>query len=180
MQLPHCAGRGRRNVLADDDRASGAGRRELDHAELVPSRVVDVRPPTRVAIKGFGANDVRDRDDDDLEFHVHRGPRTVSTAGSLRILVLPISGSFDATIIASALTASGARWQRICCPHGDMATAHVIAIAPRCRRYFGIGRHHARLDRPGSDMIPSVGALVTGGIRDGGSVAKLGLGLGGR
>jgi hypothetical protein len=41
-----------------------------------------------------------------------------------------------------------------------MVTAHVIAIAPRCRRYFGIGRHDAQLDGSGRDMILPVEALV--------------------
>ncbi len=39
------AGCSRGDVLAEDDRASGAGRRELDHAEVVTVVVVGIKPP---------------------------------------------------------------------------------------------------------------------------------------
>jgi len=69
------AGRRRGDVLAEDDGASGAGRRELDNPKVIPGRVVDVEPPTQVAIETLGAIHVRDRDDDDLKLHVDRAPR---------------------------------------------------------------------------------------------------------
>src|ERR1700722_4653293 len=65
-------GRGCGDVLAEGDRASGAGRRELDPSIIVPGGVVEVKPPTQVAIESLGAIDVRDRDDDDLKLHVDR------------------------------------------------------------------------------------------------------------
>jgi hypothetical protein len=48
----------------------GAGRRQLDHAEVVAGGEVGVEPPTQAAIETLGAVDVRNRDDDDLEPHV--------------------------------------------------------------------------------------------------------------
>src|SRR6266481_7176498 len=63
---------GRRNSLAEDDRASRAWRRELYDPKLVTLSEVGVEPPTQVAVKALGAIDVRDRDDDDLELHVDR------------------------------------------------------------------------------------------------------------
>ena len=69
------AGRRRGDVLAEEDRASGAGRRELDHAVVVTGREVGIEPPAEAAVKSLGAIDVRNRDDDDLELHVGR-PRT--------------------------------------------------------------------------------------------------------
>ena len=41
------AGRRRGDVLAEDDRAPGARRRELDHAEVVTGGEVGVEPPAR-------------------------------------------------------------------------------------------------------------------------------------
>ena len=77
MHVLRRARRSRRNVLAEDDRASGAGRRELDHSVVVPRCVVDVEPPTQVAIELLGPIDVRDGQHDDLECHIHgaRGGR---------------------------------------------------------------------------------------------------------
>ena len=56
--------------FAEDDRAAGAGRRELDHAEVVAPGEVGVEPPTQAAIEALGAIGVRNRDDDDLKPHV--------------------------------------------------------------------------------------------------------------
>jgi len=64
------AGRRRGDVLAEDDRASGARRRELDHTKVVTGGEVGVEPPTQAAVKTLGAIDVRNRDDDDLELYV--------------------------------------------------------------------------------------------------------------
>src|ERR1700730_10371473 len=61
------------NVLAEDDRASGAGRRELDHSKVIPGRVVDVEPPNPSRHRSAWRDRRPRRDDDDLELHVDRG-----------------------------------------------------------------------------------------------------------
>jgi hypothetical protein len=62
----------RGDVFAEDDRAPGAGRGKLDHAEVVLAVVVGVEPPPEAAVKALGAIDVRNRDDGDLQLHVDR------------------------------------------------------------------------------------------------------------
>jgi hypothetical protein len=57
----------RGDVLAEDDRAPGALRRELDHAEVVTAVVVGVEPPPQPPLELFRAVDIRHGDDDDLE-----------------------------------------------------------------------------------------------------------------
>jgi hypothetical protein len=52
------AGCRRGDVLAEDDRAPGAWRRELDHAKIVTGGEVGVEPPTQAAVKALGAIDV--------------------------------------------------------------------------------------------------------------------------
>jgi len=47
----------------------GARRRELNHTTASRTEVA-VEPPPEAAIELLGAVDIRDRDDDDLEFHV--------------------------------------------------------------------------------------------------------------
>src|ERR1700722_11019339 len=66
VQPPRRTGRGYGNVFAEGDRASGAGRRELDHPVVIPGRVVEVESPAQGAVEALGAIDVRDRDNDDL------------------------------------------------------------------------------------------------------------------
>src|SRR4029450_544593 len=56
------AGCRRGDVLAEDDRAPGARRRELDHAPLFTGGEVGVEPPTQTAVEALGAIDVRYRD----------------------------------------------------------------------------------------------------------------------
>jgi hypothetical protein len=63
------AGRRRGDVLAEDDRAWRAGRRELYHPPVAGGEV-GIQPPAEAAVKALGAIDVRNRDDDDLELHV--------------------------------------------------------------------------------------------------------------
>jgi hypothetical protein len=77
------AGRGQSYVLAEDDRAAGTGRRELDDAEVIPGRVVQVEPPTQLALEALGAINVRDRDDDHLELHFERARPKFSAANAL-------------------------------------------------------------------------------------------------
>src|SRR5215469_7298172 len=64
------AGGCRGDVLAEDDRARRARRRELDHAVIVAGGKVGIEPPTQAAIKALGAIDVRNRDDHDFELHI--------------------------------------------------------------------------------------------------------------
>src|SRR5271155_3922190 len=69
------------DVPAEDDRASGARRRELDHAEVAAVVVVGVEPPPEPRVKLLRAVDIRDGDDDDLELGVDS--RGVTTHGGL-------------------------------------------------------------------------------------------------
>ncbi len=61
------AGRGRRDVRAELDRAPRAGRRELDDPEAVIEGEVGVEPPPEVSIELLRAVDIRDGDDEHLE-----------------------------------------------------------------------------------------------------------------
>src|SRR6266436_4045544 len=58
------------DILAEDDRASGARRRELDHAEVVTVVIVGVEPPPEPPVELLRAVDIRDGDDDHLEFRL--------------------------------------------------------------------------------------------------------------
>src|SRR4029077_3826497 len=64
-------GSGRRDVVAELDRAPGARRRELDQAETLGGGAVEVEPPSDPLVKPLRAVDIRNRDDDDLELHVN-------------------------------------------------------------------------------------------------------------
>jgi hypothetical protein len=75
MRYRFCAGRGRRDSLAEVDRARRARRRELDDPKIVTPGDVGVEPPAQAAVKALGAIDVRNGDDDDLELQVDR-PRS--------------------------------------------------------------------------------------------------------
>src|SRR6266478_2742370 len=63
------AGCRRSYVLAEDDRAPGARRRELDHAEVFTAVVVGVEPPPEPPVELLRAVYIRDGDDDYLELH---------------------------------------------------------------------------------------------------------------
>ena len=58
------------DILAEDDRASGARWRELDHAEVITVVIVGVEPPPEPPIELLRTVDIRDGDDDDLELRV--------------------------------------------------------------------------------------------------------------
>src|SRR6202453_626402 len=76
-----CLGRtgsGRRDVLAEMDRAGGAQRRELDQAEIFGGGAVNVEPPSDPLVKRPRAIDIRNGDDDDLELHVNPRDARVS------------------------------------------------------------------------------------------------------
>src|SRR5262249_37440280 len=64
------AGRGRRDVRAELDRALRAGRRELHDPEAVIEAEVGVEPPTEVPIELLRVVDIRDGNDDGLELQV--------------------------------------------------------------------------------------------------------------
>src|SRR5580704_18602878 len=55
------------DILAEDNRASGTRRRELDHAEVVTVVIVGVEPPPEPPVELLRAVDIRDGDDDHLE-----------------------------------------------------------------------------------------------------------------
>ena len=63
-------GRRRRNVLAEDDRASRTRRGELDHPKVFAVVVVGVEPPSQLGVELLGAVYIRNGNDNDLEFHV--------------------------------------------------------------------------------------------------------------
>ena len=87
------AGCRRRDVLAEDDRASGARRRELDYAEVVTVVEVGVEPPPELRVELLRAVDIRDGDDDDLELHVDFRDARVRRA-SLRTSSMHLPCSF--------------------------------------------------------------------------------------
>src|SRR5271170_4919535 len=66
-------GSGRRDVLAEMDRATGAWRRELDQAEIFAGGAVNVEPPSDSLVKLLCAVDIRDGNDDHLEPHIDLG-----------------------------------------------------------------------------------------------------------
>jgi hypothetical protein len=71
VQVLGRTGRGRGDARAELDRALGARRCELDDAEVVTSSAVGVEPPAETPVELLCAVDIRDRDDDHLELHVH-------------------------------------------------------------------------------------------------------------
>jgi hypothetical protein len=88
------------DVLAEDDRAPGTRRRELDHAEVaIVGGVVGVEPPPQAAVEALGAVDVRNRDDQDLKFEVDSRVLVDSSADSPSIegfvMSLTISDQFE-------------------------------------------------------------------------------------
>src|SRR5262245_29641161 len=72
IEILRRARHGRRDSLAEVDRAGRAWRRELYDPEIVTPGDIGVEPPTQAAVKALGAIDVRNGDDDDLELQVER------------------------------------------------------------------------------------------------------------
>ena len=64
------AGSRRVDILAEDDRAAGAWRRELNHAKVFTIVVVGVESPPKLPIELLRAVHIRDGDNDDFELHV--------------------------------------------------------------------------------------------------------------
>ena len=64
------AGCDRRDFCAELDRAPGPGWRELDDSKSVIKAEVGVEPPAESCVELLRAVDIRDRNDDDLEFQV--------------------------------------------------------------------------------------------------------------
>src|SRR6476659_7668256 len=89
------AGRRRGHVLPKNDRAPGARRRELDHAPVFTDEV-GVEPPPEPRVELLRSIDIRDGNNDDLEFHVDfRGARLagrvaprISSAGFVMFFLL--------------------------------------------------------------------------------------------
>src|SRR5580704_16112970 len=75
------AGSRRRDVPAEDDRAPGARRRELNHAKVLTVVVVGVESPPEPRVELLRAIDIRDGDNDDFELHVDF--RNASLAGGV-------------------------------------------------------------------------------------------------
>ena len=88
------AGRGRRDLRAELDRAPRAGRRELDDPEAVIEREVGVEPPPEFRVELLRAVDIRDGDDDDLELQVDFGNARVVVADFLVHFESPLSEVF--------------------------------------------------------------------------------------
>ncbi len=59
------------SAIAEDDRAPGARRRELDHAPVIIGEV-GVEPPSHAGLKALGTINICNRENDDLEFHLDR------------------------------------------------------------------------------------------------------------
>src|SRR5271165_5399167 len=59
------------DVLAENDRASGARRRELDHPEVFTAVIIGVQTPAQRLVEAFGAVYVGDWQYNNFEFHVH-------------------------------------------------------------------------------------------------------------
>src|ERR1700722_5966208 len=64
------AGCCRGNVFAEDDRATGAGRRKLDHAVAFTGIVVRIEPPSQPRVKFLRAVHIGNGNDGNLELHV--------------------------------------------------------------------------------------------------------------
>ena len=63
--------RGRCYLRAKLNRSPGARRRELDNPETVIEREVGVEPPAQFGVELLRAVNIRDRNDDHLEFNIH-------------------------------------------------------------------------------------------------------------
>ena len=63
---------GRRDPLAEDDRARRAGRCQLHRPPVVTDGEIGVQPPPQALVEALGAIDVGHRNDDDLELQIDR------------------------------------------------------------------------------------------------------------
>jgi hypothetical protein len=61
------------------DRATGARRRELDHAEIFAGGAVNLEPPSNPLVKFLRAVNIRNGDDDDLNLHVNSRDGCISS-----------------------------------------------------------------------------------------------------
>ena len=66
------ARRGRRDSLAEVDRARRAGRCHLHHPPVLAAGEIGVQPPPQALVEALGAIDVGHRNDDDLELQIDR------------------------------------------------------------------------------------------------------------
>jgi hypothetical protein len=93
VKAPGRAGRGRRDVRAELNRAPRAGRCELDDPEAVIEREVRVEPPPEAPVELLRAIDIRDGDDDHLELQVDVLTLAIPLASLLRTSVVVIAAS---------------------------------------------------------------------------------------
>src|ERR1700733_5690234 len=122
------AGCRRGGISAKDDRGPGTRRSELDHAEVFTIVEVGVESPPKLLVELFRTIHIRDRDNHDLELHVHwRDAGFDSTDGvrahsclltcaiSLSFFVIPATDattSYTSSKIISSL--SGFLWVAAC------------------------------------------------------------------
>src|SRR5580704_12794637 len=61
----------RRNILAEDDRTTGARRSELNDSVVAATLEVGIEPPAQTAVELLRAIHIRDRDHYDFELRIH-------------------------------------------------------------------------------------------------------------
>src|SRR5271166_4178691 len=96
------AGRRRGDVLAEDDRATRARRRELDHAEVGAVVVVGVETPPEPPVELLRSVDIRDGDDDYLELCIDSRDAGVPRAHAC--LLGCVAAERNATLVNNTLT----------------------------------------------------------------------------
>ena len=113
------AGRGRRDVRAELNRAPRAGRRELDDPEAVIEGEVGVEPPAQRLIEALGAIDVGDGQHHNFKFHVHDStPLLVSLSQPVWPSPCTASDHSVATVEGSAITRQDAHGDEMQCLDG--------------------------------------------------------------
>jgi len=85
VQALRRAGHGRRHVRAELDRATRAGRRELNDPKAVIEAKISVEPPTELPVKLLRALNIRDWDDDDLELQLDSRDACIDATDCVRV-----------------------------------------------------------------------------------------------
>src|SRR5262245_15607010 len=113
------------------DRARRAGRRQLHDAAAVSARQVGVQPPAQALVKGLRATDVRNGQDDDLEFRVDHpgaGYCTCLCVATLCAAHCPLpAGCYSACAASSPRLAPSIRLNA---GNGWMTSASVLSGTP--------------------------------------------------
>ena len=107
------------DIPAEDNRAPGARRRELNDPEVAAVIVVGVEPPPEAGVKFFRPVDIGDRDDDYLKLCIESGDAGISSLGSAASL---LSDSRDGGRLNSAEGSSSVMWVEL----------HSQAFLPAC------------------------------------------------